>query len=141
MFNTWQDNKTPTPNYQALLQLKRDISTLIEADFSASNRSYGIWRNPLTHKHIFTNIRHKFEDLLDEFDISPQKPKPFLHNRTLISNDIALKMQDKKDKENKILSAIQKGFYIGNRNHYIFAYGYKLLFENRKLQDKANSHS
>jgi hypothetical protein len=133
VFNTWQDNQTQTPNYQALIQLKKEISSLIEADFAASNRSYGIWRNPLTHTHIFTNKTHHLSDLLEEFDITPQKPKSILHTRTLISNEASLKMQE--NKNNKILESIKKGFYIGNRNHYIFAFGYKLLFENRTLKD------
>ena len=133
IFNTWQDNQTQTPNYQALIQLKKEISALIEADFAASNRSYGIWRNPLTHTHIFTNKTHKFSDLLEEFDIIPPKTKSILHTRTLISNQASVKMQENKD--NKILQTIKKGFYIGNRNHYIFAYGYKLLFENRTLKE------
>lgn len=133
VFNTWQDNHTQTPSYQALIQLKKEISSIIEADFAASNRSYGIWRNPLTHTHIFTNKTYHLSDLLEEFDITPQKPKSMLHTRTLISNKTSLKMQE--NKNNKILETIKKGFYIGNRNHYIFAYGYKLLFENRTLKE------
>jgi hypothetical protein len=133
VFKTWQNNHTQTPNYQALIQLKKEISSLIEADFAASNRSYGIWRNPLTHKHIFTNKTHHLSDLLEEFDITPPKPKSILHTRSLISNEASLKMQE--NKNNKILETIKKGFYIGNRNHYIFAFGYKLLFENRTLKE------
>jgi len=132
IFNTWKDGKTPTAQYHALINLKKSISSLIDADHNASNRSYGIWRNPLTHKHIFTGKVYNFEELLEEFDIPLQKPKPKLRTGQLISNQANLTMR--KDGDNKILAALEKGFYVGNRNNYLFAYGYKKLFENKSLE-------
>ena len=131
VFNTWKDNHTPTPTYLNMITLKQKISFILDADHNASNRSYGIWRNPLTHKHIFTAKTYTLTDLLDEFDIHTlnQIPKP--RTGQLISNTAALKMSA--SSHNKIIAALEKGFYLGNRNHYLFAYGYKLLFENRKL--------
>lgn len=131
VFNTWKDNHTPTPNYLNMITLKQKISSLLDADHNASNRSYGIWRNPLTHKHIFTAKTYALTNLLDEFDIQPLPHTPKPKTGQLISNTAALKISTAS--HNKIITTIEKGFYIGNRNHYLFAYGYKLLFENREL--------
>jgi len=137
IFNTHKDNATPTMQYQALLALKQTISSLIDADSNASNRTHGIWRNPLTHKNIFTGKICSFEDLLFEFSIPLKKVHPKFTTGQLISNNTSLTM--KKNPHNKILSAIDEGFYIGNRNKYLFAYGYKLLFENRDLEHSLES--
>jgi hypothetical protein len=138
IFNTHKDNTTPTMQYQALLALKQTISSLIDADSNASNRTHGIWRNPLTHKHIFTGKTCSLEDLLFEFDIPLKKVRPKFTTGQLISNNTSLTM--KKNPNNKILVAIDEGFYVGNRNKYLFAYGYKLLFENRDLEHALESH-
>lgn len=132
IFNTWKDNQTPTAQYQALLSFKKTISSLIDADNNASNRSHGIWRNPLTHKNIFTNKVYSLHDLLEKFNIPLNKPKPIFRTGQLLSNQANLYM--KANPENKILAAIKEGFYVGNRNKYLFAYGYKLLFEDRSLE-------
>lgn len=137
IFNTHKDNSTPTNHYQALLTLKQTISSLIDADSNASNRTHGIWRNPLTHTHHFTGKTHTLEDLLYEFDIPLKKERPQFVTGQLLSNDIQLTM--KRNPHNKILSAINEGFYVGHRNKYLFAYGYKLLFENRALETSLHS--
>ncbi len=137
IFNTHRDNKTPTNQYQALLTLKQTISSLIDADSNASNRTHGIWRNPLTHKHIFTGKTYTLEDLLFEMNIPLKKERPKFTTGQLLSNNTNLTM--KKNPHNKILAAIDEGFYIGHRNKYLFAYGYKLLFENRSVEASLES--
>ena len=137
IFNTHRDNKTPTNQYQALLTLKQTISSLVDADSNASNRTHGIWRNPLTHKHIFTGKTYTLEDLLFEMNIPLKKERPKFTTGQLLSNNTNLTM--KKNPHNKILTAIDEGFYIGHRNKYLFAYGYKLLFENRSLEASLES--
>jgi len=137
IFNTYKNNKTLTNQYKALIQLKQTISSLIDADENASNRTVGIWRNPLTHKHIFTGKTYTFEDLLFEMDIPLKKERPKFTTGQLLSNNTRLTM--KKNPHNKILAAIEEGFYVGNRNKYLFAYGYKLLFENRDIKNSLES--
>ncbi len=39
----------------------------------------------------------------------------------------------KPSKTNKINDSINEGFHQGNRNNYLFAYGYKLLFDDRSV--------
>jgi hypothetical protein len=137
IFNTHKDNQTPTNHYQALLTLKQTISSLIDADENASNRTVGIWRNPLTHKHLFTGKTYPLEDLLFEMDIPLKKERPKFTTGQLLSNNTNLTMR--KNPYNKILAAIDEGFYVGHRNKYLFAYGYKLLFENRSLEHSLES--
>jgi transcriptional regulator with XRE-family HTH domain len=137
IFNTHKDNKTPTNQYQTLLSLKQTISSLIDADSNASNRTHGIWRNPLTHKHIFTRKTYTFEALLYEMDIPLKKERLKFTTGQLLSNNTNLTM--KKNPHNKILTAIEEGFYVSHRNKYLFAYGYKLLFENRSLEASLES--
>jgi transcriptional regulator with XRE-family HTH domain len=133
IFNTHKDNTTPTMQYQALLKLKQTISSLIDADSNASNRTHGIWRNPLTHRHIFTGKTYDLKEILFECDIPLKKQRPkFTTGQLLSNNNSSLTM--KKNPKNKILAAIEEGFYVGNRNKYLFAFGYKLLFENRDLE-------
>ncbi len=129
IFNTWKNNTTHTNDYKTVIELKRQISLLLDADNNASNKTCAIWRNPLTHQHIFSGKTYTLTDLLSEFNISVKKKKPITGQ--LISNEktVKMKMQD----NNKILDMINNGFYIGNRNKYLFAYGYKKLFENRDL--------
>ena len=137
IFNTHKDNHTPTNQYQALVRLKQHISTDIDADENASNRTVGIWRNPLTHKHIFTAKTYALEDLLSAFDIPLKKERPLFITGQLLSNNANLTM--KKNPHNKILAAIDAGFYVGNRNNHLFAYGYKLLFEDRSAEHSLES--
>ena len=137
LFNTHKDNTTPTNHYQALLTLKQTISSLIDADSNASNRTHGIWRNPLTHTHHFTGKTYTLEDLLYEFDIPLKKERPKFTTGQLLSNNTSLTM--KRNPHNKILATIDEGFYVGHRNKYLFAYGYKLLFENRALETSLES--
>lgn len=129
IFTTRKDNITVTENYRALLKLKKEITKLIDADENGSHRTHGIWRNPLTHEKIMTHKKYNFSDLLNEFDIEVKKIKPKISQGQLIANDKKLTM----NKDNKIISTIEKGFFVGNRNNYIFAYGYKKLFEDRSL--------
>jgi hypothetical protein len=132
IFNTYKNNKTLTNQYKALIQLKQTISKLIDADSNASNRTHGIWRNPLTHKHIFTGKIYSLQEILFELNIPIKKEHPKFITGQLLSSNTNLTM--KKNPHNKILTAIKEGFYVGNRNKYLFAYGYKLLFENRSLE-------
>ena len=131
IFNTWKNNTTQTNDYKTVIELKRQISLLLDADNNASNKTCAIWRNPLTHKHIFTGKKYALTELLSEFNISIKKKKPITGQ--LISNEKTVKMKMKMQDNNKILNMINDGFYIGNRNKYLFAYGYKKLFENRDL--------
>jgi len=137
IFNTHKDNHTSTNQYQALVKLKQHISKDIDADENASNRTVGIWRNPLTHEHIYTAKTYALEELLSAFDIPLKKERPLFIQGQLLSNNANLTM--KKTPHNKILAAINAGFYEGNRNNYLFAYGYKLLFEDRSIKHSLES--
>jgi len=128
-----QDGKTTTQTSKALIKLKRTITEMIGADANGSNRLVGIWRNPVTHDHYFSAKRYSIDELLEIMDIEIEKPKRIQR----VQGSLDLNNRKLKIKTNtKIAKTLQAGYYVGNRNHYIFSYGYKIKFENRKIGDE-----
>jgi len=132
VFATHKDGKNVTSKHLKLLELKKVMSKVIGADATASNRSYGIWRNPLTHKHIYNPNKHNINHLFEEFDIRNKIFEKVIHTQNDYNNCPKMNLTSK----NKIKEAIEKGFYVGNRNNFIFAFGYKIVFENRKIANE-----
>ena len=136
IFLTRKDNLTPTIKAKAAKKLKEQISAALHSDHTGSNKLTGIFRNPLTHDHIFTGKLYRFKDLLDEYDIDLRsfmqlQPLQPVNSPLFDFKNIGLKIK----KEGFIKEKLSKGFYVGNRNHYLFSYGYKLVFEDRKQID------
>ena len=133
VFLTNQDGKSATQISKALIKLKRTITELIGADPNGSNRLIGIWRNPFTHDHYFSAKRYSANELLEIMDIQIEKPKRIQR----VQGSLDLNNRKLKIKTNtKIAKTLQAGYYVGNRNHYIFSYGYKIKFENREISDE-----
>jgi len=137
IFLTRKDNLTPTVKAKAAKKLKEAISDALHSDHTGSNKLTGIFRNPLTHEHIFTGKLYSFEDLLDEYDIDLKsfmqtQPLQPVNSPLFDYKNIGLKIK----KEGFIKEKLSAGFFVGNRNHYLFSYGYKLVFEDRKLIDQ-----
>lgn len=133
VFLTNQDGQTATQIAKALIKLKRTITEMIGADANGSNRLTGIWRNPATHDHYFSAKRYSPNELLEIMDIEIEKPKKIQRVQgSLDLNNRKLKIKA----STQIAKTLQAGYYIGNRNHYIFSYGYRIKFENRKINDE-----
>jgi hypothetical protein len=137
IFLTHKDNLTPTAKAKAAKKLKEIISSELHSDHTGSNKLTGIFRNPTTHKHIFTNKLYRLEDLCEAYEIdiaSFRKEKKLqpVNSPLFEFKNIGLKIK----KEGFIKEKLSAGFFVGNRNHYLFSYGYKLVFENRKLLDQ-----
>ena len=135
IFTTYKDNQTITKDHLKLLELKRRVTMLIGGDPVGSHRSYGIWRNPLTHIHIYNPITTNIEDMFEEFDVVDAIYKKVIPQEENYNYEDCLPMKLKSN--NEITKAIKEGFIVGNRNNYIFAYGYKILYEDRKMTDEA----
>jgi hypothetical protein len=132
IFLTNQDGKSATQISKALIRLKRTITELIGADTNGSNRLTGIWRNPFTHDRYITGKLHDIDELLEIMDIQIEKPKKIQR----VQGSLDLQSPKLKIKTTtKIAKSLQAGYYIGNRNHYIFSYGYKIKFESREIND------
>ena len=130
---TW--DKEMNPEYAKLKKLKQEITALIGGDIAGSHRLIGIWRNPLAHKFIFNDKKYSLQTLIEktpsfdfleliynfEFATTTQKtPPPKQPN---------IKM--KLTKKGTIKNWIEAGFYKGNRNNFLFATGFQIVFEDR----------
>ncbi len=115
-------------NRVRLATLKKVIGSKIEGiDIAGSNRLLGIWRNPICHKDttISTNC-YTLDTLLKHFDISKSMAAP---QRRVISHSNTTKMT--LSAHGSIETALNAGFVVGNRNRYLFSFGFKTVFENR----------
>lgn len=142
--------------------LKKEISDIIEADKNGSHRLLGIWRNPLEHDFIFTDKKYALETLISK--IKEKRSNELKKEKNDFLDDISdFEFQDKTitkkvcggvsnlkiKKRGLISNSIEKGFVVGNRNNYLFAVGYSIVFEdrgkvyslNKELDEINRSHS
>jgi len=145
--------KNKTDEYKAQKLLKKKITLLINGDAAGSNRSIGIWRNPLEHDFIFYNRKYSLETIATKtnttktlFDVPLQDAAPTSENflddissfnfgvePTVKLQAINLNAKCRLSKQGTIQGSINKGFIVGNRNGFMFAIGFKIVFENRSL--------
>jgi len=98
-------------------------------DEAGSNRLLGVWRNPILHETVISTATYSLDALIKHFKMSePVTTRPQARN-TLKSPPMNVKMTLSTD--SKIQSALNDGFYQGNRNNYMFAFGFKTVFQDR----------
>lgn len=139
-------DKTKNTNFQRIALLKKTISEKFKdgiIDHAGSIRKIGIWRNPVMHETIISENNYTLKDLSKHFKLlipvnaQPEELNPL---KSLVSKDNIIYLEQNSPNSNckmklspnsKIQKILNKGFYKGNRNNYIFAFGYKALFEDR----------
>ncbi len=124
-------------NRQRLAALKKIIGkrmqfafmdeTLTLTDIAGSNRLLGIWRNPIVHDDTTISTQsYSLDALLKHFQVSKSIAAP---QRRLISHSNSVKMT--LSTPGAVQTYLNDGFFTGNRNNYLFGYGFKTVFENR----------
>ncbi len=134
----------PTRDRERIKQLKVVIGTRMQFNFlgqdvsftdaAGSNRLLGIWRNPIVHDTVISNQTYSMDYLLKHFNIKRQVNTQPTAQKTLRMAAMNCKMTLSDD--SKVQNGIDKGFHIGNRNNYLFNVGFKMVFENRGVQDR-----
>lgn len=122
---------TDSPKYLLAKEFKKVITKKLNLDPAASHRMIGIWRNPLEHTYIFNDVKHNMIDLSNMFNISIEDPKVKAYPTIQINKNTRLKMSENTPTQ----QTIKKGFYKGNRNNYLFAVGFRTVFEDRSAVD------
>lgn len=137
VFRYHKNSSTYTQEYILLKELKKSITELLDCDIFGSHRVIGVWRNPLSHKFIYTSKKYLFSSLCDivlktNVKKRVQKNHTQTKHSSLATNSISPSNIKMKLGENtKIAKTIKKGFFEGNRNNYLFAVGFKIVFEDR----------
>jgi len=119
-------------DYLAAKEIKKSITTLINGDIQGSHRMIGIWRNPLLHEFLYNDIEFSISTLVEKFAKQKTEPKQYIKTIIKCQKNLKLKLRE----STKTAKIIKEGFFKGNRNNYLFAKGFKIVFEDRsKLQD------
>ena len=141
VWRTKYDSTATTAEAQIASSIKESITLALDGDIHGSKRLIGIWRNPLLHNHIYTGNKFNLLELAKQFNIA----KPIQVNQVSSNPNTKMKMSG----SNKIEATIENGFVDGNRNNYLFATGFKIVYQDRsklatlqeELQQINDSHS
>jgi hypothetical protein len=135
VFTYHKNSHIHTNEYLTLKDIKETITKKIGCDVYGSHRLIGVWRNPLQHNFIYTAKQYYLTTLKDLLSIKENTLKKTQQKREAInslsiqkSNIPKMRLGD----NTKISKTIKDGFYKGNRNNYLFAVGFKIVFEDRK---------
>jgi hypothetical protein len=82
-----------------LTALKKHIVERFKGDMKGSMRNYGMWRNPLAHEHIFSDVEYSLGDLAKAFEL----PEP----------------SRKRSKVTPLFNRVP-GFAVGGRNDALY---------------------
>jgi len=141
VWRTKYDSTVATAEAQIASSIKESITLALNGDIHGSKRLIGIWRNPLLHNHVYTGNKFNLLELAKQFNIA----KPIQVNQVSSNPNTKMKMSG----SNKIETTIQNNFIEGNRNNYLFAIGFKIVYQDRsklatlqeELQQINDSHS
>ena len=125
-----------TKNRIRLATLKKVIGSRLQfifmgetatlTDIAGSNRLLGIWRNPILHNTVISSNTYTMSTLMQHFKVTePHQPARKHLKRAVTACKMTL------SETSPLNTALTDGFHQGNRNNYMFAYGYKTLFEDR----------
>lgn len=142
VWRTKYNSTAATPEALIAAQLKEKITLALNGDMHGSKRLIGIWRNPLLHDHVYSGNIFNLLELAKQFNITEP-----IRSKIIPTSNINTKM--KMSSSNKIESIIENGFVDGNRNNFLFAMGFKIVYQDRskvstiqeELQQINDSHS
>jgi len=142
VWRTQYDSTAATVEAQIASSLKEKITLALNGDIHGSKRLIGIWRKPLLHKRTYTGNVFNLLELAKQFNIAEP-----VRSTIISTSNINTKM--KMSSSNKIEDTIKNDFVEGNRNNYLFAIGFKIVYQDRskvstiqdELQQINDSHS
>lgn len=114
-----------TIDQEKLIEIKKNMTSILNGDIAGSHRLIGYWRNPLTHKSIINT-----EELytLDElYKLIPNKPTK---NIKVVKNKLEKINLEKIDKD---------GFVTGNRNNYLYTKIISMLYSGQIKNDQVEN--
>lgn len=132
-------------NVTILNNIKKILINLLDGDATATNKFYGFYRNPLTHKDTLINNRtftlSQLSKLFkiryqDQYSLFESKKETIIRYQKTITPKLNLNIKLPTIKQGKTTEVIEKGFKEGNRNNYLLAVGFKIVYEDRS---KANN--
>ena len=133
--HVWLNN---TNNTDKLIQIKKNLTNILDADIAGSHRLIGFWRNPLTHKSII-NVEETFN--ID--DLYRNSIKQLINSFSLFDTEqiniqkIQNQNKDRKELIKVNLEKIEKtGFIEGNRNNYLFTKILSMLYSAQITNDQ-----
>ncbi|WP_457748758.1 hypothetical protein [Sulfurimonas sp.] len=137
IFKYHKNSEVITQEYILLQDIKKAITKKIDCDVYGSHRMIGIWRNPLQHNFTYTSKKYYINTLKNLLFLSNTFNGPALEKQLPTNRRNFPQSPDTScckmhlGRNTKIFKTIEKGFHEGNRNNYLFAFGFKIVFEDR----------